>query len=186
MLEAFNIIERSAPLYTDAELLLLCAAFDDQLVECQTALAGATSWVEEWSHHAVLEQVLQVTYSCWPSAGLELPRPPFVAIDSVSIRSDGNDLTLTSSQFRLSKNLVPARLFPTDQIPSIDTEEDAITVKYVAGAASREEANGILVSSVESLTKHFFEHPGDTEGDFCRAIKNTLRPIRIANINGIR
>ena len=186
MLEAITVIEKPAALFTDAELLAMCAAYSGQLVECQTALAGATHWVESWTHRSLLSQKRRVIYSAWPTKGLELRSGPVSSVTLATARvSDVVTDIMGSTGYREAFGLEPARLLATTDIVLIDTAEDAIVIEYMAGVATRADVDGVLISAVERFTKHLFEHPGDTEGDFVRAMKNFLRPMRIANINGL-
>jgi uncharacterized phiE125 gp8 family phage protein len=186
MLEAQLIVVRPEPLFTDAELLTMCDAYDGQLTECQTALAGSTQWIEQWTHRSLLTQKRQATFSAWPTFGLELGHGPVSSIDSVTVRvSEVDTVFVAGTDYRFASSLSPARLIILTDAPAIDAAEDAITVIYNTGVAARGDVDGVLVSAVERFTKHLFEHPGDTEGDFCRALKNYLRPMRVSNISGV-
>lgn len=186
MLTGLKRVAEPGPAFSDEALLTLCAAHEEQLAEAKLALGGAVRWSEEWTARSVMRQTWAVTYSEFPARGLELPRGPVAAVTSVTVRRNGAEEVLEEGvDFRVALHLDPARVVPVGTV-AVDTVDDAVTIVYETGSEDFEEVDPTLALAVSLATQQWFEHPEDQEGSFFRSLKSHLRPVRVANINGVR
>lgn len=113
-------------------------ADEDALLE--VLIASARAHGESITRRAFVTQTLQLTLPKFPSNGgpIELPRPPFQAVTSVSyINTQGNVVVMDPlDYFALgASDAVPALLYPTpdDVWPETAVRPNAVVVLYTAG-----------------------------------------------------
>lgn len=144
---AIKVITPPAALLTAAELNLhlkldsATATADATLVSA--CLMAAHRYAEHYTQVSLGSQTLELALDAFPDGPIELPRGPVTGVTSVQyIDTVEDEITLDSSAYGLDDYSVPAWLtvaYGTEWPDTLDTV-NAVKVRYVAGAATLDEA----------------------------------------------
>lgn len=107
-------------------------------------LQAATEKVQAATNRALVQQTIRLVLPSFDAgvdqrgrtiSGIELKRPPFVEMVSVSyLDAAGAEQTLDASAYTVAQNSVVPRLYPVGSFPSVATNRpDAVAIEYVVG-----------------------------------------------------
>jgi uncharacterized phiE125 gp8 family phage protein len=130
-------------------------AEDDRITR---AIAAATSQAEHYMQRALEPQTLELVLDRFPSAHIEIPRPPLIAVASVTyIDGNGDEQTLDADSYRVIRSYGPKarrsilELVSGSSWPVTQTRRDAVTVTYRAGYVEVPDASPEVVNVPEDI-----------------------------------
>jgi uncharacterized phiE125 gp8 family phage protein len=111
-------------------------SLDDTLLPL---IKASREWCEGFQNRAYITQTLELALDSWPTGAIELPRPPYQSMVSVSYTNEDNVTTIWSSANYVVDDyaFVPRWLkkrnvnFPSDVLADVN----AIKIRYVVGSA---------------------------------------------------
>lgn len=144
---------------------------DDDLI---TRLIGtATEYAEAYTERAIMPQVWEALYDCFPSRSIiEVPRPPLISVDSITyLDSSGAEQTLSSAFYRVQVPRGPYAakgkviLQPGRSWPAALRGPGAVRVRFTAGYSDEYESAGIpetLKSALAIYVAELYENREST------------------------
>lgn len=121
--------------------------------------------------------VLMIAFP-WTNASIELPNPPLKSITSVKyFDTDGDEQTLSSTAYNtITPTDDPGFIEPAfgEVWPSTRARSDAVTVRFVAGYASRAEVPDAIKEAVLLKTEHLYDPGRVKETDMMRAVRDLM------------
>lgn len=141
-----------------------------------TLVSAAQNYCEEYCRLSFLEQTWTATFESWPAKGLELPRPPLLAVTSVQYRDDvdGSFVTVGPSDYDVDLYEWPSRLVHKGTIPTTGDYRGAWQVVYTAGYG--DEADSVpddIKAAVMLMLKALHDREEQT-GALHKAVRNML------------
>lgn len=121
-------------------------------------ITAARALVEEQSGRALVTQSFELRIDHWPAL-LFLPRPPAVAVESITYTDDaGHTATLAPAAYALRTGVQPAYLrFDSSLRPAATLADDAaICVRYTAGYGSADDVPAPLRQAILLLVGHLY------------------------------
>jgi len=103
------------------------------------AIAAARAKAENYTGTAIVTQTWEQTLDAFPTAEIELLKPPVTAITSVNyIDVNGVSQTLSSANYRLDDSTYPGWLLPAYNAtwPETRDQANAVTIRFVTGYAN--------------------------------------------------
>jgi len=126
-------------------------------------ITAAREYYERRTHRALINRTLALTLDKFPAPEpIYLPFSPVSSVTSIAyVDTDGATQTLSSSVYKLQKNMEPARIVLAfnQAWPSIRLQAESITITYIAGYGSS--ASSVPESAVHALRlliRHWFEN----------------------------
>jgi uncharacterized phiE125 gp8 family phage protein len=115
--------------------------FDDAAEDArlESMIKAVREWCEEYTLRAFVEQTWRLKFNCTPHNYLKIPRPPLLAIDSISyIDCAGDTNVIPSDSYVVNYDDEPALIARTTAAgcwPSANIQPGAYTFVFVAGYA---------------------------------------------------
>lgn len=103
---------------------------------CAIAIAAARAKAENYTGRSLVTQTWDQTLDAFPSAEIELLRPPVASISSVSyVDEAGATQTLNNTLYTLDTTTFPGWLLPAvdTEWPATREQANAVTIRYVCG-----------------------------------------------------
>lgn len=153
----------SEPISTaDAKTHLRVDASDDDSY-IDALVSAARSFVEQYTHRALITQTLKLTLDRfpWGNRYIQLPRAPAQSVTSIQyIDCDGVLQTWDSSNYSVDIKRQPGRLYPNYNqcYPSTRNIEEAVQITYVAGYGnSGTDIPTDLIHAMKLIIGQFYE-----------------------------
>jgi uncharacterized phiE125 gp8 family phage protein len=144
---------------TDAKAQLRFSSFGmDAAIGAQ--VAAARTWVEEYTHRALLTQTWRLDASGFADR-IWLPRAsPGQSVVVKYYSTAGVLTTLATSVYRLQSASSPAHIELIDgqSWPDVALRADAVQITYVCGWETADDVPASLKHAILMLTSHFFEN----------------------------
>lgn len=108
----------------------------DQDALFRRLIRAATAEAENITGRALIEQTWEIGLRDWPRDGIELSRPPLVAVESVTYTDTaGATQTMPSAEYTVDTYGAAAVILPAYGVtwPSVRDQANAIRVRYRAG-----------------------------------------------------
>lgn len=121
---------------------------DDALI--QSLIVAAREYCENFTGRALVLKRLEVAFTAWPDP-LELPHPPFVALDRMTISDDASDADLDPDDYSIddyTDDFAVISAATGTVLPAISAG-DVARVRYLAGYGDESEAYGDLPSTIK-------------------------------------
>lgn len=158
------------------------------LVLLEECLSPARSFVELATKRALLDQTWELVLPAFPCGPIELPKPPLIAIVSVSyVDTASVTRTLAATTGYVLESMsggtyktdapMPARLHQPDGVPwpSTATTPEAVVIRYRAGyGTTPTDVPATLRLAVAQRAAQLFENALDDEG-----LLGLLSPYRV-------
>lgn len=156
-------------------------------------IKAARSYCEEWTRTSFVEQTWRYKADYFNDGGIYLPRPPIIAINSITyIDSDGANTQLTSDLYQVDTDSIPARLWPAwgEYWPYARYQFGAVQIEYRAGyrpAGSPVDAETVpadIKHAIKLMVGHMYENReavvmGTTAMELPLAVEALLAPYRV-------
>lgn len=149
-------------------------------------LGAAIGMAEQFTGLALRLRTYELALDAFPTcpAYIELPRPPFVSLISVTY-GDEEDVTSDGEIYDVDDSHQFARVRPVDgRWPDVVTAPNAIKVRYVAGyVGSEPNSDGALApqlpedikAAILLMLAHLYEHRKDTADNSLASIPSGFR-----------
>jgi uncharacterized phiE125 gp8 family phage protein len=139
---------------------------DEVTREMSRLIAVATEYAESVCRQSLITQTREYTMSAWPDDSIiRLPRPPLQSVTSITyVDIAGTTQTWNSSNYRVitAGEIGKVVLAYSQVFPTIRSQEQSVTVTYVAGygdAAS--DVPELLRQAILSLVVHWYDYRGE-------------------------
>lgn len=133
---------------------------DDTLLDSYATAAQDT--LQRLCRRSLMEQTITLKLDTFPSAGIELPRPPALSVTSIQyVDTDGNTQTWSSGDYMVDVSSEPARVVPAygESYPDVRTETpNSVTVVYQAGHEAVGDVNDTIRLAFKLLVGHYYEN----------------------------
>jgi uncharacterized phiE125 gp8 family phage protein len=107
---------------------------DDENDLIEVFLAAATSYVEEFTGRALIDQTWELTVDEFPDEEIRLPKAPLIEVVSVKYDdADGNEQTMPSADYTVDLVSEPGWVFTDGDWPSTFDGINAVRVRYRVG-----------------------------------------------------
>lgn len=139
-------------------------SYTDKDALITTLLAAAVNYLDGYSGvlgKCILSQTWRQDYDDFASC-LHLPQGPVSSITSVKyIDTDGGEQTVAAADYNLVTKVGGSYvLFDSDySFPSLNTDEPAVKVTYVAGYANAAAVPAVIKQIIFLLVRHWFDNP---------------------------
>lgn len=134
-------------------------------VDSDSVLRGLIVAAREWCENRLGQQFMPATWrmklDCFPCWELELPRPPLVAVSSITyLDAAGTSQTLSSTKYRVDTDSRPGRITPNyaNIWPITYPVMQAVTVAYTAGYADSDSVPQSIKQAMLLLIGHWYEN----------------------------
>ena len=155
-------------------------------------LDAAVAHAEQFTGLSILVRTWEAALDEFPAAGFELPRPPFIELESFSAVND-SDGELEASSYVVDDYGTPEQpvvLRPAAAWPTVTKAPNTIRVRYRAGYQSEEDPDSdapplprSLRSAILLLLAHLYENREDSVEKALASIPNgaeaLMRPLRV-------
>ena len=147
---------------TEAKAFLGVTSTDDDTLITEL-IEGAREVVESYTRRSLFEQTLELSLDNFPHEGqvIRLPRPPVLAISSITYIDTAGDSQVWSSalyEHDTKSDNVQARVRPVwgEAWPSARAQIDSVVIEYTAGVATVAEIPTRAKVAVKNLVAEWF------------------------------
>lgn len=155
---------------------------DDDLI--QSLIDSATTYVEEYTHRALVTQTWEITLDEFPTEDyIRFPRPPLVDVtDFVYTDSDDTDHDFTDYILDLHNNLL--NLAYEASWPTVTLQPKAgIVIQFECGYSDYDSPEGSevptpILTAIKQLVAHWYEHREITEP----GMSGQTQPLAVTSI----
>ena len=163
---------------------------DDTYID--TLIATARRWCEDYRNTTAFTTTWTLKLDCFPSRDsyygsldtgrIDLPRPPVASVTSVAyIDDNGDSQTVSASDYTLDNSgTLRASIYPAYGVtwPSTRAQRGAVTVVYVAGAATTGAIPATFKQAVKLLVGHWYENrEGVLTGTISKEIEFSVKAL---------
>ena len=121
---------------------------------------AAREYVERYTGRQLMTATYTLTMCGFPCGGFDLPRPPLASVTSITyVDGDGATQTVATSVYAVDTGHEPGRvnLKYQQQWPVARSQENAVTVTYVAGYASAALVPATLKQAIKMLVRKQYD-----------------------------
>lgn len=139
-------------------MLRVTVSDEDQLI--RNLIIAAREYCETFTGRQFVSATYDYTLDAW-SDPILLPKPPLSSVTSISyVDEDGATQTLSSAIYDVVTNVEPGRVrLAYDQSwPTIRAQDEAITIRFVAGYGDPDDVPETVCHAINLLVGHLFEH----------------------------
>lgn len=151
-------------------------------------VAAARQWAEEYTWRAFVTQTWRMTLSEFPDGPIVLPRPPLIAVASVSY-TDVDGVAGTVEDFQAETSGVGGLIYPAynSAWPASRAVRGAAVVEYTAGYGAAAAVPEAIKQAIRLMVEHFnANRSAVVTGTIATALplsaKNLLAPFRVRRI----
>lgn len=176
----------SEPITIDEATAQMRLEISDDDVLINGLIVAARNYVEEYLQRALITQTWRLTLDDWYVWEIRLPRPPLLAISSITYLDTGGTVqTLSSSIYRVSTDSQPGVVVPEwgEVWPPIRNQVDAIKITYTAGYGDASDVPQAIKHAMLMLVAHWYENreavSQNAGQEVPLAVQNLLNPYRL-------
>lgn len=176
----------SEPLSVDEVKEQIRLEISDDDIPILSMIIAARSHVEEYLQRALITQTWRLTLDDWYVWEIRLPRPPLLAISSITYLDTGGTVqTLSSSIYRVSTDSQPGVVVPEwgEVWPPIRNQVDAIKITYTAGYGDASDVPQAIKHAMLMLIAHWYKNreavSPDAGQEVPLGVQNLLNPYRL-------
>jgi uncharacterized phiE125 gp8 family phage protein len=147
-------------------------------------IVAAREYCEKFQGRAYVER--EYTLFVPFATELELPMPPLVSVDSVTLTQDGDETTLAADTDYRVDSTGPVAVLILEDTVSVSGEVNTLTVVYTAGyGETAEVVPGTFRQAMRMLISHWYDtrglslEPGQVGGEVAFAVKALLTQERV-------
>lgn len=154
---------------------------DDDTWLSMIGIPTARDVAEQFCGVSFAQKTLRLRLAAFPAAGIELPMPPLVAVDTITyLDADGVTQELSESAYEVDYSGVLPRVVPVEPWPATTASPNAVLVTYNVGY---EDVPKGALGGMLLLLGHFYknrEAVTDKQAfEMPVGIEWTLRPYRV-------
>lgn len=127
----------SEPVTVDEVKAHLRIDHDDEDVYLGLLITAARRYAETWLRRQLITATYKLRLDCFPCWEIEIPRPPFVSVTTLTYLNTSNISTTLTENTHFTKDIYrePGIIFPAYGLtwPSTYDVPNAVTLTYVAG-----------------------------------------------------
>jgi len=147
-------------------------------------ITAAREYCEAFQNRAYITQTWELSFDCFPSMPIKLPRPPLIGVESVKyIDKDGVETTWDPSNFIVDADSEPGRIaFANGKCwPSVELRPvNAVKIRYTAGYGDVSMVPQSVKQAMLIYIAHRYENP-DTD-DVPEVVRTLLWPDRVVPV----
>lgn len=161
-------------------------SLEDSLIELYRA--AAIDHVQDYTGFQLMPATYELSLDYFPTHGIELPKPPFSGIVSITYTDEGGAVQkLSADAYYVSyEDNVPATLsFTGDLLPVYQRGHEKIKVQYTCGYASAADIPRAYIVAILLLTEHFYKNRsavGQNNFELPYGVKALLDMKRLMNV----
>lgn len=120
-------------------------------------IVAAREYVEVCLSKALITQTLRYTLDRFPTGCIYLPMPPLASVTSIAYvdANEDSQTLVEDTDYRVDVYSQPGRIEPIDVWPTTDDRLAAVTITYVAGAATVPER---VKQAMHLLVAHWYRN----------------------------
>lgn len=130
---------------------------DDDLI--RSLISSAREYCENFTGLALVMKTFEVSFSAWPDP-IELPHPPVVSIDRITISDDSSDAAIDPADYWIDdfSDVYPAVKTATGVVWPTISAGDIARIRYVSGYGPESEAYADVPSSIRTAMLLLLAH----------------------------
>lgn len=162
---------------------------DDRDSDLLLLIYAAENHIENYLGRSLINKGYRLKLDCFKQT-IEIPKPPLVSVESIKyIDSDGNQQTVTASDYIVDADATPGRVVPAYGLswPSARSIINAVEIEYTAGyGTTPDDIPDAIKHALKLLIGHFNENTEQTTvvsmSDISFGVESLCAPYRITPI----